>query len=107
MRESEEISMANIELVIKIPEEEYKIIKNYTAPMTWIERLIKNGTPLPKGHGRLIDADKFLKDNEAYTGFILNSRFFGGKNAYKDALEDLVDEASTIIEKDKKGNNDE
>jgi hypothetical protein len=49
--------MADIELVIKIPEEEYKIIKNHTGPMVWVEHLIKKGTPLPKGHGRLIDAD--------------------------------------------------
>lgn len=49
--------MADIELVIKISEEKYKIIKNHTGPMVWVEHLIKNGTPLPKGHGRLIDAD--------------------------------------------------
>lgn len=44
-----------MQILINIPEEEYKIIKNYTAPMTWAERLIKNGTPLPKGHGDLVD----------------------------------------------------
>ena len=38
--------MADIELIIKIPEEEYKIIKAGKAPMTWVEHLIKNGTPL-------------------------------------------------------------
>ena len=32
-------------IVIEIPEEEYKRIKAYTAPMTWAEHLIKNGTP--------------------------------------------------------------
>ena len=58
-------------------------------------------TILPKGHGRLIDADKFLKDNEAYTGWILDSSDWGGKNAYKDTLEDLVNEASPIVEADK------
>lgn len=47
--------MADMELVIKIPEDEYKIIKNCTAPMPWIEHLIKDGTPLPKGHGDLKD----------------------------------------------------
>lgn len=56
--------MADKEVVIKIPEEEYEIIKACTAPMTWIEHLIKNGTPLPKGHGRLIDADAFIKTME-------------------------------------------
>lgn len=103
--------MSDIELVIKISEEEYTNIKNAINSLieNGVERAsmskaclaILDGAPLPKGHGRLIDADKFLKDNEAYTGFILNSRFFGGKNAYKDALEDLVDEAPTIIETDR------
>lgn len=46
--------MADIELIIKIPEEEYNIIKKSNAPMTWIEHLIANGTPLPKSRGRLI-----------------------------------------------------
>lgn len=62
---------------------------------------VRKGQMLPKGHGRLIDADKFLKDNEAYTGWILNSSDWGGENAYKDALEDLVNETPTIIEADK------
>ena len=39
-------NMADIELVIKIPEEEYKSIKAYTSFMPWAEYLIKNGTPL-------------------------------------------------------------
>ena len=51
-----------MQIVINIPEEEYKIIKNYTAPMTWAERLIKNGMPLPKNHGRLIDVDKVISN---------------------------------------------
>ena len=46
-----------MQIVIDIPEEEYNIIKKFNAPMTWAEHLIAAGTPLPKGHGRLIDAD--------------------------------------------------
>lgn len=41
--------MREVELVIKIPEEEYNIIKKSNAPMSWAEYLIKNGIPLPKG----------------------------------------------------------
>ena len=51
--------MADIELVIKIPEEVYKKAKVTIDEMcdsVWLG--IKNGTPLPKGHGRLIDADE-------------------------------------------------
>lgn len=54
----------DIELVIKIPEELYKAtINGLNAEEIWDLRVaIKNGTPLPKGHGRLIDADD-LFDN--------------------------------------------
>lgn len=81
--------MADIELVIKIDEEIYKsskqecaekdslIIDNFTLA-------IGNGKPLPKGHGRLIDAD-VLAD-----GFEDNYEFCEEVNA-----------TPTIIEADK------
>ena len=54
-----------MQIVIEIDEKYYKFIKelvenfdyNYTP---W--NLIANSTPLPKGHGRLIDADKLMRD---------------------------------------------
>ena len=56
--------MADIELVIKIPEERYKnIVKQVDKrdyPDMSTGKAIANGTPLPKGHGRLIDADDLL-----------------------------------------------
>lgn len=75
-----------MQIVINIPEEEYKNIKNYTAPMTWTEHLIKNGTPLPKGHGRLKDIDKIISD--------------GMSKAFCDWYDEMK-YASTIIEADK------
>lgn len=53
--------MADVELVIKLPEEEYKIWKEdgEIDAITVRDALIY-GTPLPKGHGRLIDADKLV-----------------------------------------------
>ena len=89
-----------MQIVIDITEEKFNMLKNemycgiYDAELY---KAIENGTPLPKGHGRLIDADNFLKDNEAYTGWILNSSEWGGENAYKDALEDLINDAPIII----------
>ena len=53
--------MGEIELIIKMPEKVYKSIingKNYISYQEYVEEAIKNGTPLPKGHGRLVDADK-------------------------------------------------
>jgi hypothetical protein len=56
-------------LVIKIDEEDYKIMKhnievnNPLCPLSQEEMVSKvvNGVPLPKGHGRLIDADKLIE----------------------------------------------
>ena len=62
--------MADIELVIKIPEEQYNTIKSdylyntFPAEMKkWGLEAIKNGTPLPKNYGRLIDADTISLDD--------------------------------------------
>ena len=61
--------MADIELVIKIPEDVYTrlfdngIQDNEIAvdDICEMARSIRIGIPLPKGHGRLIDADATLK----------------------------------------------
>jgi len=56
--------MADIELVIKIPKELYEAYKGRPpmlgdAGMDMIAQAIANGSPLPKGHGKLIDAKEF------------------------------------------------
>ena len=61
--------MADIELVIKIPEKTVNEIKDnamfakeIASSIKWdITSAIVNGTPLPKGHGDLIDRDKLLQ----------------------------------------------
>lgn len=85
-----------IEIVIKIPEAAYKILKSDKG-IDWlgaehILNAVANGTPLPKGHGRLIDADA-LKE-EWKEGF------------HKKIVDALMDDAPTIIEADG-GNEDE
>ena len=60
--------MADIELVIKIPEEDFEIMKHNIAignPLCPLNQekmvtIVANGTPLPKGHSDLIDADKAI-----------------------------------------------
>ena len=47
-----------MKLVIEIPEEEYIKVKDGRASVSMMRDAIRNGTPLPKGHGRLIDADE-------------------------------------------------
>ena len=64
---------------------------------------IRKGTPLPKGHGRLIDKDHMIARLEAA------SKFFGGENAdafderFSHGLKEAaikVDEEPVIIEAD-------
>lgn len=59
--------MKDVELVIKIPEEQYHLIKvsHKAGIANHIDKegmmyAIKNGTLLPKGHGDLIDRDEIL-----------------------------------------------
>lgn len=77
--------MADIELVIKIPEEMYASIHNgmrYTDDVRYIMDLIENGTPLPKGHGDLKDIETFKLT-------------YGNDGAYY-RFKDIID-APTII----------
>ena len=50
-----------MQIVIDVPDEDYKRIKDmpdaFNSLTSRAYKSIKNGTPLPKGHGRLIDAD--------------------------------------------------
>lgn len=56
-----------MKLVIDIDEETYNGIKHGMRNRDDVENImeqIENGTPLPKGHGRLIDADKLCSSLE-------------------------------------------
>ena len=84
--------MADIELVIKLDEEKFNILKNkmycgiYDADLY---KAIANGTPLPKGHGDLKDMEDIYEALEGWdddTGWIV------------DTIDNL---APTIIEADK------
>lgn len=54
-----------MKIVIEIPDELYKHIHNenvyYLEDGEDLYTIVKNGTPLPKGHGRLIDGDALYK----------------------------------------------
>ena len=59
-----------MQIVIKIDEEQYEFIKqsmtmdkikDYPALLYVICEHIKNGTPLPKGHGRLVEVRAVIK----------------------------------------------
>ena len=80
--------MRDIELVIKIPENTYRQIQAL-ARNGYFEhdicgnsmRRIANGTPLPKGHGDLIDKREFKRWIETQDGDKLMTEY------YLDALD--------------------
>ena len=66
-----------MKLIIDISDEEYKTLskmseKEKVNELSYYERIIANGIPLPKGHGDLIDRDKFKPLMDEY--FIDTSR---------------------------------
>ncbi len=65
-----------MKVVIDIPPEIWALVREGTIPVRAYECIVK-GTPLPKGHGRLIDADELEPDTEwdhYEDGFISYSR---------------------------------
>lgn len=85
-----------MQIVIDIPDEAYNLISgkidavNIDLYSTLISS-VKNGTPLPKGHGRLGDLDALQKEVSSW-----------GMNDYEPSdFIDEIDRADTIIEADK------
>lgn len=85
-----------MKIVIEIDDARFKDIRRIACVqlenyhLKTVEQIIANGTPLPKGHGRLIDADE-LKEHKYHD----NHRY---ENAVAVAY---IDWAPTIIEADK------
>lgn len=103
-----------MEIVIDIPDKVYSFIttecndvtiSENEAPFEYIIRGIIDGTVLPKGHGRLIDADDLIQDIIDDSQLcIFNSeceRIVHDKMT--DFAVDRITEASPIIKADKGG----
>ena len=91
-----------MQIVIDIDEEIYNHMKErfmYGYADTELDKVglaVRNGTPLPKGHGRLIDADRLLRPDMIRMCYHL-------KNG--DIAMPIVDieHAETVIPADKEG----
>ncbi len=81
--------------------EDYAIVND---DLFEIAKSIRKGTPLPKGHGRLIDADEleelFGKECVSDCGACMPKRKTDGRGRWYDTCS-LIDEAPTIIKSDK------
>lgn len=85
-----------MQIVIDIPEKEYERMKEkrmFGNVTTWKDAIC-NGTPLPKGHGRLIDADALKLTQHDIHVESINYR-------HRCISVENIDEAPTIVEADK------
>ena len=84
-----------MQIAIDIPEKIYTHLRDggSIGASLMIENAIKKGTPLPKGHGDLIDRRELKKD--VYTTTEWNG------DVHRIIYEASVDDAPTIIEADK------
>lgn len=104
--------MADIELVIKMPEELKEALDNIKKENAFsymwvygdtIYNAIKNGIPLPKGHGDLIDVNSAcqiirpIEPSDAEWGMTAETA--------KQIIYDAFKKAPTIIEADKESEN--
>ena len=81
-----------MKIVIDIPEELYDMMKTYQG-LDNAYFAIKHGTPLPKGHGRLIDAEELLKHQ-----YLIDD---SATLSARDVVEVYdIEDAPTIIEAD-------
>lgn len=80
-----------MKLVIDIHKKDYQSILNSGQVPYGVVCAIMNGTPLPKGHGRLIDADYLREDFKASKKISFAERM---------DISCIVDHAPTIIEAD-------
>ena len=91
-----------MEIVIKISEEDYNNIEPFLNGQTIkggfnlfkVLEMVKNGTPLPKGHGRLIDADK-LELDDGYSNY---------DGYYHKYSQSQIHNAPTVLEAEVKDN---
>ena len=100
-----------VKLIIEIPKDIYDgLINNrgVVIPSYWHEYvadLCKNGTPLPKGHGRLIDAD-YLRNVALLHNFHGNNKSivpYSDRKGYRlrqREVDEAIINAPTIIEAD-------
>lgn len=78
-----------MQIVIDIPNEEYKRLTY--IDIVKLRGYIENGTPLPKGHGKLKDTDN------------IKTAFPSGEYVRTESVRATIDHEDTIIEAESEG----
>ena len=83
-----------MQIVIDIAQNEYDALEKLDAK--YLLHIIKDGTPLPKGHGRIVDIDNAVKDlesvNESFCTF-----YAKGYGARVDYIGEVLIEADKEV----------
>lgn len=80
-----------MKIIIDIPEERYNRI-DYIDNLS-LKEIVKNGTPLPKGHGRIVDLEEVDRSISANTTIELYQNEW-------DELYKAINAVPTVIEAD-------
>ena len=104
-----------MQIVIDMPYEDYIRLKEtgVIGKVDVFKRAIRNGTVLPKGHGELIDKEQLfnmplggeytLKDATKYGNLCGEQQHFSYSTLMMYELADIIEDAPTVIEADKDG----
>ena len=90
-----------MQVVIEIDDIDYEAIKHGKPISAKVMDALIHGTPLPKGHGDLIDRSELNTDN-LDRGFDDNFELHYGQ-VYLEDVDKMIENAPTIIEADKEG----
>ena len=99
--------MNKVKLIIELDEDKYKFIQEQGyVPFLYDEVIataVIDGTPLPKGHGRLIDADKLdrIMYHKAFETDSDMQKWDSGCWIRYKMFENSMEEVPTVIEADK------
>lgn len=99
-RSEREDNIADIELVIKIPEEMWERVKEGYVPLG-INKYLRNSAPLPKGHGELVDRNGINERFDSIYNDAINCSNQPSDKYLLDKLSMCLDTALPIIEADK------
>lgn len=101
--------METVEVLLRIPKQDFDFIKDEFADGDMPDEkdlkettyyAIANGIVLPKGHGRLVDADemvKILRESEYYQE--KRGDFYGADVTSR--VKNFIEDTETVIEADK------
>lgn len=89
-----------VEVLVRIPKKEFEELQSNYVWWGKHGEYIKKGTVLPKGHGRLVDADAITKHVEIFKqSFVINYDKLTGKSS-------IACTVPSVIEADKEEEHD-